>query len=431
MTESCGAASLGRTGWSPPSTSSASLIECSEPDGDRGEVQNLAQRRGAWERSHAVKLTALYQLTVCAVAVAATPVAAASSSSSPALVRSAGPKLRSSTPQQRPCGDEPRRTSGECKGAVRPVSQRLEMPRPERDEDKRKSSGDKARRISSTVAPIRHKVLAGETLGEIARRAGTTVEVLTAINSLGKRQSLAVGQLLVLPGVASSPRKSWHAYARLPKKKGFLDVSTHASRFSGQAMGPEGALRSDTVRALNRVLGASGSNPSIPERLVRLLVEVSDTFGGRHIRLVSGYRTTSYFEDSRHKSSSAIDFTVMGVPNAIVCEYLREIEDIGVGYYPNSSFVHLDVRDHSAYWVDYAGPGQPPRSTPNALPPRPSSRPVRAADRKLVAALDRILEETKRGLNGPRAPAPSVMATKRELEKPPLPTAAAEAEPDG
>src|SRR5262249_36429710 len=34
---------------------------------------------------------------------------------------------------------------------------------------------------------------------------------------------------------------------------------------------------------------------------------------------------------------------------------------VGVGYYPNSDFVHLDVRPagkKSAYWVDYSAPGQ-------------------------------------------------------------------------
>jgi uncharacterized protein YcbK (DUF882 family) len=327
-----------------------------------------------------VKLTALYQLSLCAAVVTASPVVAASPPSPRARIVSTGPKLRASA------------------------------------DEKVKPSAAKATSIPSAVAPIRHKVTAGETLGEIAQRAGTTVAVLAALNThtLGKRQSLQVGQLLVLPTFAKSSRKAWHAYARPPQKKGFLDVSTRTSRFSGQALGSEGRLRSETVRALNNLLGASGAHPALPERLVRLLVEVSDTFGGRPIRLVSGYRTTSYFQDSRHKSSSAIDFLVVGVPNAVVCEYLREIEDVGVGYYPNSSFVHLDVRDHSAYWVDYAGPGEPPRSTPNARPARPSTRPVRPADRKLVAELDRVLEETKRGLEKARNSAP---ATAREPER--------------
>ena len=35
------------------------------------------------------------------------------------------------------------------------------------------------------------------------------------------------------------------------------------------------------------------------------------------------------------------------------------MKKVGVGYYPNSSFVHLDVRkDRSAFWIDYSGPGE-------------------------------------------------------------------------
>jgi hypothetical protein len=51
----------------------------------------------------------------------------------------------------------------------------------------------------------------------------------------------------------------------------------------------------------------------------------------------------------------------VGVPNSALRDYLRTLRDVGVGYYPNSTFVHLDVRERSASWVDYAGPGESPR----------------------------------------------------------------------
>jgi hypothetical protein len=183
---------------------------------------------------------------------------------------------------------------------------------------------------------------------------------------------------------------------RAAKNKGHIDVSTPFSHFSGPVIDSNGRLHGSGVRTLNNLLGAGGGHPALPERLIRLLVEVSDTFGGRPIRLVSGYRTNSYYQDSRHKQSAAIDFLVVGVPNAVVVDYLREFEDVGVGYYPNSSFVHMDVRNQSAYWVDYAGPGEPPRSSPNQkAPPR--------ADRKLLAELDGLLKQTHRVLAEVRA----------------------------
>jgi hypothetical protein len=94
------------------------------------------------------------------------------------------------------------------------------------------------------------------------------------------------------------------------------------------------------------------------------LVSASDAFGGRPLRVVCGYRTSSYFQDSRHRQSAAIDFSVIGVRNAELRDYLLTLDQVGVGYYPNSSFVHLDVRNEKTYWIDYAGPGEPPRYRP-------------------------------------------------------------------
>src|SRR5690606_9609465 len=38
---------------------------------------------------------------------------------------------------------------------------------------------------------------------------------------------------------------------------------------------------------------------------------------------------------------------------------LRKFDQTGVGYYPNSYFVHMDVREDRGYWVDRSGPGEP------------------------------------------------------------------------
>src|SRR5690606_26670455 len=111
------------------------------------------------------------------------------------------------------------------------------------------------------------------------------------------------------------------------------------------------------------------------------------------IRLVSGYRTSSYVKDSRHRHSSAVDFSIPGVPNSAVRDYLLQLGNVGVGYYPNSTFVHLDVRARSAYWVDYAGPGEAPRKTPR-LDYRMASNGAKAG-----AARTKL----SRKVNGPRS----------------------------
>jgi len=116
------------------------------------------------------------------------------------------------------------------------------------------------------------------------------------------------------------------------------------------------------------LFGATGTRPETDPRLIRLLAKVSGHFGNRSIRIVSGYRTRSFYEDSRHKLSRAVDFSIPGIDNVTLRDYLRTLNQVGVGYYPNSSFVHLDVRDNNTYWVDYAGPGEAPRKTNHRTP---------------------------------------------------------------
>ena len=97
-------------------------------------------------------------------------------------------------------------------------------------------------------------------------------------------------------------------------------------------------------------------------RLVRVLYQVGRHFPGRKVEVVSGYRHPSVAKNPRspHMKGLACDFRIAGVKNADLRDYLRRgFEKVGVGYYPNSSFVHLDVRkDHSAFWIDYSGPGE-------------------------------------------------------------------------
>src|SRR5262249_43362229 len=87
-------------------------------------------------------------------------------------------------------------------------------------------------------------------------------------------------------------------------------------------------------------------------------------FGSRKIEVVSGFRPytpTQYTPHSNHNHGKAIDFRVPGVPNEVVRDFCRTLKNVGCGYYPNSTFVHMDVRETSAFWIDYSKPGEPPR----------------------------------------------------------------------
>jgi LysM repeat protein len=211
-------------------------------------------------------------------------------------------------------------------------------------------------------------------MSAIAATYGTSVEVLAALNGLRQDSLLRIGQELLIPQpVRPGGGNDWMDYARSPAQAGLVDLVAYRSRFRGRVI-ENGELSPSARRAISALLGVQGSRPPVPERLIRLLVRVSDTFGGREIRVVSGYRTSSYFADSRHKLSAAIDFSIPGVPNHVLRQYLLLFDNVGVGYYPNSSFVHLDVRNDATQWVDYAGPGEAPRSTP--LAPRRAAAPT-------------------------------------------------------
>ncbi len=81
-----------------------------------------------------------------------------------------------------------------------------------------------------------------------------------------------------------------------------------------------------------------------------------------HVVLVSGYRPKS--SGSYHSAGRAIDFRIEGVSNEALVAFCKTLPDTGCGYYPNSVFVHMDVRDQGAghvAWVDNSGPGEAPR----------------------------------------------------------------------
>jgi uncharacterized protein YcbK (DUF882 family) len=91
---------------------------------------------------------------------------------------------------------------------------------------------------------------------------------------------------------------------------------------------------------------------------MELIAKVSDMFGGRTIRVVSGYRPG---HRSKHAHGQALDFFIDGVPNWAVRDYCQTLGSVGVGYYPNSYHVHLDVRERLTTWVDLSRPGKRPR----------------------------------------------------------------------
>jgi uncharacterized protein YcbK (DUF882 family) len=128
----------------------------------------------------------------------------------------------------------------------------------------------------------------------------------------------------------------------------------------------------------------TGAVHKMDTRLAHLLYQTARHYDGHRMEVVSGYRHPKVARNpkSPHKQGLACDFRMAGIVNTTLRDYLRKTYDhVGVGYYPNSVFVHLDNRKTgpSAFWIDYSGPGQSAEYSENA---REDLRTGRADQRK-------------------------------------------------
>jgi hypothetical protein len=90
-----------------------------------------------------------------------------------------------------------------------------------------------------------------------------------------------------------------------------------------------------------------------------------------------------------------------------------------VGYYPNSSFLHLDVRGYNSYWIDYAGPGEAPRKRSG----KKHSQKGKKEEVVVVDSHDEPAPEppTTALPESPEAPADGPTDETKDQEKPPEP----------
>jgi hypothetical protein len=126
-------------------------------------------------------------------------------------------------------------------------------------------------------------------------------------------------------------------------------------------------IRAYQRRSLDRGPAAKRRRPEyLTEHVMRVhaelltrLQKVALRFPDKTIEIVSGHRPDAR-NTSRHHHGRALDVRVEGVSREALRDFLRSIDGTGVGYYPNSYFVHMDVREKRGYWVDRSGPGETP-----------------------------------------------------------------------
>jgi uncharacterized protein YcbK (DUF882 family) len=266
-------------------------------------------------------------------------------------------------------------------------------------------------------ADVTHVVQRGHTIDAIAHRYHVSAKAILEANHLKDAKHLKPGQTLIIPGV-DGPKKKAEKGEKADKDKaekgekgeprgeraekgertekgervmakGTVGARRGATAALEPPPEPRGRGEGDTVHAVRlgeefriRVKDAHGHIPAsalkafermmrqgngvhvVDPRLVALVGIVSSHFGGKPLEIVSGYRAytpTQYTEHSNHNLGKALDFRIRGVSNEALRDFCHTLRSAGCGYYPNSTFVHLDVRDTKAFWTDWSRPGEPPQ----------------------------------------------------------------------
>jgi len=94
----------------------------------------------------------------------------------------------------------------------------------------------------------------------------------------------------------------------------------------------------------------------IHPRLISVIYEAARHFEAPYVVITSGYRPGS--KSSMHYWGRAADIQIPGVPCRKLAEHLRTHGFVGVGVYPRTGGVHVDIRRESYYWISWAPRGK-------------------------------------------------------------------------
>jgi uncharacterized protein YcbK (DUF882 family) len=147
----------------------------------------------------------------------------------------------------------------------------------------------------------------------------------------------------------SPPPPSGNLYLHRPIEGDSLKVNIYNT---------DGSYNEEAIKAASHMLRCrrSATEKPMEPRLLAILSHVFDHFGERRIDVVSGFRnqrkTSSY-----HYKASASDIRVDGVSARRLKEFVETLDSggMGIGIYPITGFVHIDVRPPPSYrWTDYS-----------------------------------------------------------------------------
>jgi uncharacterized protein YcbK (DUF882 family) len=123
------------------------------------------------------------------------------------------------------------------------------------------------------------------------------------------------------------------------------------------ALGDDVGFRAaDLDRVAHLLRAGGGEEHPMDPRALGLVYRIQTHFDVPEIRVVSGYRVPRAGSRSNHAKGRAVDLIVPGVADEDVARFARDFGFVGIGVYPVSQFVHVDIRPRSYFWVDVSGP---------------------------------------------------------------------------
>lgn len=164
------------------------------------------------------------------------------------------------------------------------------------------------------------------------------------------RTSAAIATALSVPGLA-------RAAVAAPNERVLRLYNTHTGESIKSVFWAEGQYIPDALADINKLLRdhRNDSIAAMDPQLLMLLDRVSSTLGaGSMLHVISGYRSPEsnaklakasggVAKHSMHLEGKAIDIRMPGKNLAMLHKAALNVRGGGVGYYPESQFVHLDT----------------------------------------------------------------------------------------
>ena len=160
----------------------------------------------------------------------------------------------------------------------------------------------------------------------------------------------------------------------LPRPSGNLEivgVANSSERAKVNIYNQDGSYSLDALEELNSVLRCRRTDDEKPIdiQLLTWMSLIYDHFGGKPLQIVSGYRNQRK-QSSNHFKGRAMDIRIEGIAPKQIRAFAETLDrgGMGIGFYPVSQFVHIDVRSPPRYsWIDKSPPNS---NSAEKRPPR-------------------------------------------------------------